>query len=225
LNQENSNSGVLAELKNKLKSFLKLDQKEQPKEEPKQENTEPKKKLKVLRVKVENGEITEAKELDSDIPTEPAKPEVPPPADPTPEPEVKQTEKPVEAPKPSEADLRIIMLEGKLAEIEKTMSEKVQSLQTENSKLKEQVDANAQKEKDAIWENVKKLTPPALLHGEKEAETRKLFETDPIAFNLKLLEVKQKQIETKEEGSQHVAKGGKSHSGPGAWNPYTQQFE
>lgn len=78
---------------------------------------------------------------------------------------------------------------------------------TEIGELKGQIDALTKElethrlaQKEAAWQTIKNKLPPGMVHKpEDEAETRKLFESDPVTFTNKILDIKTAP-ETKEEG-------------------------
>jgi len=93
------------------------------------------------------------------------------------------------------------------------LKEEIAALKEENAALKEEIAAlkkeitdAKQAQKDAAWEQLKNKLPPGLVHGEKEKETRQLFESDPLAFTNKLLDLKTAPP-TKEEGEQYANQG------------------
>lgn len=84
--------------------------------------------------------------------------------------------------------------------------EQIEALKRENAEMQAKIAASDQAAKDAAWVQLKNKLPPGMVHGEKEQETRKLFESDPVAFTNQLLDLKKGEA-TLEEGEQHTNQG------------------
>jgi len=82
----------------------------------------------------------------------------------------------------------------------------IEELKRQNQEMQAKIAAFEQAARDAAWEQIKSKLPPGMVHGEKEQETRALFESDHVAFTNKLLDLKTAKP-TSEEGEQHANQG------------------
>jgi hypothetical protein len=85
-----------------------------------------------------------------------------------------------------------------------------------------------QKEADARWEAFKAKMPKGMVHAEKEAESRKRFDSDPAGLAMEVLDFNQKEKNLPgEEGFEHTNGAGKKDEPikVGNWNPAKGQWE
>lgn len=99
-----------------------------------------------------------------------------------------QVEIKVEEEKPQEEETPVTNMTD---EIVASKDAEITALKEQNVALLNKIAEQEKAQKDASWAALKNKLPPGWVHtAEKEAETRNLFETEPVAFANKLLEVR-----------------------------------
>jgi len=152
--------------------------------------------------------------------------------------ETKNKESIIMADEKKDAELRFQEYENKLATATKALDEKTLAFQNlekavseKDAKLKEQADtilAFMKKAQDDKWEATKLLMPKGMYFKEKDAESRKLWESDKDAFYGTIMAFKAGQkSETEPEGDENA--GGKPEApeqcGLGSYNLFTKKYE
>jgi len=95
---------------------------------------------------------------------------------------------------------------SKLASKDAEIAELNKAKDARIAELDKQLEAFHKSAANERWAAMKTKCPPGMVHGEKEAEARKLYESDKDAFYGQLLAFKQ-ESPGKEEGAQFMVKG------------------